>query len=287
MPSTESVTRDDIISGLRQLGMSAGDGIVVHSSLKSFGHVAGGAQTVIEALMEVLTPQGTLVMPSFNHGTAFTEGAPGYYHPSKTATINGAIPDLFWRLPGVSRSLDPTHAIAAWGKNSQRYTQFHHRTLTMGPYSPLGLLHKDNGYGLFLGVTYRANTFHHVIETSTGAPCLGLRTEAYPVVLPDGLVVQGRTWGWRDSACPINDVAAYQEEMQSLHKEVMIGQCRAVLFRLQDCFTIVARLLREGINGAPPCKRCSVRPRHVPQTVPSDWDPIHLNPLPDSSAWCY
>ena len=287
MPSAVSVTREDIITGLRQLGLRAGDGVMVHSSLSSFGPVTGGAQTVIDALMEVITPQGTLLMPSFNHGHAFEEGSPGYFHPGKTATTNGAIPDLFWRMSGVNRSLDPTHAVAAWGKHSQRYTQFHHRTLTMGPHSPLGLLYEENGYGLLLGVTYDANTFHHVVEMSTGAPCLGLRTEEYPVALPDGRLVQGRTWGWRDDACPINDYTLYGREMQSLQKQVMIGECLAILFRLWDCFNLIARLLRVGINNIPPCQRCPIRPRHVPQTVISDWDPIHQCPLPDSSAWSY
>jgi len=113
------------------------------------------------------------------------EGGPGYYHPGETPTTDGAIPDAFWRMPGVQRSLDPTHAFAAWGKDSLRYTRFHHRTLTMGPESPLGLLQRDGGYGLLLGVGYYANTFHHVVEMSTAAPCLGRRSEAYPVILPD------------------------------------------------------------------------------------------------------
>jgi aminoglycoside N3'-acetyltransferase len=104
-------------------------------------------------------------------------------------------------MDGVCRSLDPTHAIAAWGKHSLQYTQFHHRTLTMGLKSPLGLLYEEDGYGLMLGVTYGANTFHHVVEMATGAPCLGLRTEAYPVALSDGRLVAGRTWGWRAEAC--------------------------------------------------------------------------------------
>ena len=111
---------------------------MVHSSLKSFGRVEGGARTVIAALMEVITPEGTLLFPSFNHGRAFEEGQPGYFDPRETPTTNGAIPDLFWRMPGVLRSLAPTHAFAAWGKNARRYMQFHHRTLTMGPESPLG-----------------------------------------------------------------------------------------------------------------------------------------------------
>jgi aminoglycoside 3-N-acetyltransferase len=281
------VSQEDILIGLRQLGLQVGDGVMVHSSLSSFGQVTGGAQTVIQALMEVLTSQGTLLMPTFNHGHAFEEGAPGYYHPHETATTNGAIPDLFWRMNGVYRSLDPTHAFAAWGKHAQRYTQNHHRTLTMGLNSPLGLLYQDHGYGLLLGVTYGANTLHHVVEMSTGAPCLGQRTEAYPVKLPDGRLVQGRTWGWREEACPINDYTLYEREMQSLHREGTIGRCRATLFRLQDCFNVISHLLRVGIRDIPPCQRCPNRPRQVPQTVPSDWDPIHQSPLPDSLAWSY
>ncbi|GAH16154.1 unnamed protein product, partial [marine sediment metagenome] len=187
------VSRHDIIAGLRELGISAGDGLMVHSSLSSFGYVEGGAQTVIEALQEALTPDGTLLLPSFNHGAAFREGGAGYFDPTETPTTNGAIPDLFWRLPDVRRSLNPSHAFAAWGREARRYTEFHHRTLTLGPESPLGLLLADDGSCLLMGVGYAPNTFHHVVEMSTGAPCLGLRTTAHPVVLPDGRRVEGRT----------------------------------------------------------------------------------------------
>jgi aminoglycoside N3'-acetyltransferase len=274
---------------LYELGVQAGDGLMVHSSLRSFGQVEGGAKAVIEALMEAVTSSGTLLMPSFNHAVIFKDGGPGYYHPAETPTFNGAIPDLFWRLPGVFRSLDPTHAFASWGKHAKRYVAYHHRTLTMGPQSPLGLLFADDGYGLLLGVSYGSNTFHHVVEMSTGAPCLGLRTEAYPVVLQDGRKVIGRTWGWREAACPLTDHTVYQEEMEAsgLHREVAIGNCRAILFRLQDCFQVIAKLLQRGKNGFPPCQRCPIRPRLVPQTVPSDWDAQKKSLLPDSTAWSY
>lgn len=287
--STPAVTRDDLLAGFRELGLLPGAGVMVHSSLKSFGKVEGGARTVLEALMEALTPQGTLLLPSFNHDTAFGEGSPGYYHPQETPTINGAIPDLFWRLPEVLRSLDPTHAIAAWGKNALRYTQFHHRTLTMGPQSPLGLLQTEGGFGLLLGVGYESNTFHHVVEMSTGAPCLGQRSEAYPVILPGGRRVTGRTWGWRAGFCPLDDPALYQLEMEArgLHRQVWIGGCRATLFRLQDCFNVIAQMLQHGKGDFPPCGRCPVRPRVVAQTVPSDWDAASQRPLPDSEAWSY
>lgn len=287
LESLPLLTQADIRSGLEALGRLPGAGVMVHSSFSSFGRVEGGARAVIAALMDVVTPEGTLMMPSFNHDVIFREGGPGYYHPGESITTNGAIPEQFWRLPGVQRSLDPTHPIAAWGKHSLRYTQGHHRTLTMGPESPLGLLQRDGGYGLLLGVGYGANTFHHVVEMTTGAPCLGRRSEAYPVVLPDGRRLWGRTWGWRESACPLTDATAYREEMQSRQVETRIGACRVILFRLQDCFDVIAPMLAQGKDGFPPCSRCPIRPRRVPQTVESDWDEVHQRPLPDSVAWEY
>ncbi len=194
--------------------------------------------------------------------------------PSTTPTTNGAIPDRFWRRQNVYRSLNPTHPFAAWGKNARRYTEAHHRTLTMGSESPLGLLLEDDGYGLLLGVGYRANTFHHVVEMSTGAPCLGLRTEAYPVQLTDGRRVEGRTWGWRASSCPFTDGQRYEAEMiaRRYHIETGIGGCRAILYRLQDCYEVVAELLKQGKDGHPPCRLCPIRPRQVEATVESDWN---------------
>ena len=37
---------------------------MVHTSLKRMGYVCGGAQTVIEALMEVVGEDGTIMMPN-------------------------------------------------------------------------------------------------------------------------------------------------------------------------------------------------------------------------------
>ena len=297
-------TKHDIVSGLRALGLRAGMGVMVHSSLRSFGHVAGGAITVIEALMDVLTPDGTLLMPSFNHGAPFEDDGPDVYDPLTTPTINGAIPDAFWRMPNVYRSLDPTHPIAAWGEHAERYTQLHHRTLTMGSQSPLGLFNADGGYGLLLGIDFTYNTFHHVVETTLNSPCLGKHTEAYPVQLPDGRRVLGRTWGWRNGACPFTDQNRYGAIMaeRGLLRQMVIGAhsdpdaqsvriadtgCTATLFKLQDCFEVVAELLRDGGWSFPPCSGCPIRPRVNTRTVESDWDEVTQTLKPESVAWGY
>ena len=284
-----SVTKSDITSALGDLGLGPGMDLMVHSSLRSFGRVEGGACAVIEALMEVLTPAWTLVMPSFNHGAAFSEDGPGHFDPTETPTTNGVIPETFWRMAGVCRSLNPTHSFAAWGRNALKFTELHHRTLTMGPCSPLGLLQAEGGFCLLMGVGYGVNTFHHVVEMSIGAPCLGRRTAAYPMILPNGRLVEGRSWGFREKPCPHTDKGAYGPIMarNGLQWENRVGESRLILFRLEDCYNVVSALLRDGVDDRPPCRLCPIRPRRTAWTVTSDWDEERQCLLPDSSARLY
>jgi aminoglycoside 3-N-acetyltransferase len=287
--SVPHVAAGDITAGLGRLGITPDAGLIVHSSLSSFGRVDGGAQTVIDALKEVVTTEGTLLMPSFNHGAAFGKKGEGHYDPRTTPTTNGAIVDLFWRQAQTYRSLNPTHAFAAWGKHAQRYTENHHRALTMGPGSPLGLLQADGGSCLLLGVGYGANTFHHTVEMTMQVPCLGQRTESYPVIAADGQTVHARTWSWRDGSCPFTDGNRYGERMaaRGWQRETTIGASRILTFRLEDCFEVVAEMLRDGTDEFPPCSGCSIRPRVAEETVPTDWDLAGKVLSPDSAAWGY
>ncbi len=287
--STPIVTQSELIAGLREVGLHAGIRVMVHSSLKSFGQADGGPLMVIRALQEVVTRDGTLLLPSFNHMRIFTdEGAP-WWDATGSRSTNGIIPDTFWRQKGVLRSWDPSHPFAAWGKDARRYTEFHHRTITMGEDSPLGMLWRDGGYGLLLGVTYNANTFHHVVECSRRAPCVGYRTESLPMKLPDGRVVEGRTWSWRNKACPITDEGRYHRFMfeRSLHRQVKIGNATVTLFKLQDCYDVIAPLLEHGCEGFPPCSQCPIRHLVSEHTVESDWDMARSCLKSDSPALRY
>jgi aminoglycoside 3-N-acetyltransferase len=283
------VTGADIAAGLRRLGLAAGDRVQVHSSLKSFGRVEGGPRTVIEALQEVVTPAGTVMMPAFNQLRCYDEEGSGLFDPTETPAVTGAVTDAFWRMPEVRRSWNPSHSFAAWGDKADEYTREHHRRLTCGPGSPLGLLAADGGWALLLGVTCRANTYHHVVEMTLKAPCLGRRTLEVPMRLPDGRVVPARCWNWRERGCPIDDRAHYADLLaeRGLWRQTRVGDCLATCFRLSDCFEVVAELLRDGFGDAPPCSRCPIRPRSDPRNVESDWDEENHRLKPDSEAWRY
>jgi aminoglycoside N3'-acetyltransferase len=65
------ITRESLVTGLRNIGLQAGDNVVVHSSLSRLGRVEGGTDTVIDALEEVVTADGTLLMPTFSSRTIY------------------------------------------------------------------------------------------------------------------------------------------------------------------------------------------------------------------------
>ena len=58
------ILKGEIIQKLKEVGLKSGDTVMVHTSLGKMGYVCGGAQAVIEALMEVVGDSGTIMMPT-------------------------------------------------------------------------------------------------------------------------------------------------------------------------------------------------------------------------------
>lgn len=56
------VTRSMLARDLRQLGVAVGDTVMVHASVKAIGWVVGGPDVVIQALLDSLGVEGTLMM---------------------------------------------------------------------------------------------------------------------------------------------------------------------------------------------------------------------------------
>ena len=60
----EGLSKEDIVVGLKQLGVEEKMDIAVYSSLSSLGYVKGDAETVIATLKEVVGEDGSIFMPA-------------------------------------------------------------------------------------------------------------------------------------------------------------------------------------------------------------------------------
>ncbi|HZU11915.1 MAG TPA: AAC(3) family N-acetyltransferase [Chloroflexota bacterium] len=174
-------TRPGLVADLRSLGLEAGMTVLVHSSLSALGWVVGGPVTVVQALMDVLTPEGTLVMPT--HSSDNSEPShwrnppvparwwpiiraemPAYDPAISPARGMGRIADTFRSWPGVRRSAHPADSFAAWGREAPAIVGRHELAYSLGEGSPLARLYDADGWVLLLGVGHGNNTSLHLAE---------------------------------------------------------------------------------------------------------------------------
>jgi len=191
------VIREDIIAGLRAIGLPAGTKALVHSSLSSFGQVTGGAETVVEAMLQAVGPEGTVVVPTFTGSEALSPANPPYFDVRSTPSWTGRIPETFRLRPDARRSLDPTHSVAAIGRERDALLRDHELSPTpCGVETPFGrLAASDDGYVVFLGVGLQCNTTFHHLEEVAGLPYhLQSDPTLATVVDYDGRSRQVRVW---------------------------------------------------------------------------------------------
>lgn len=162
------VTKQDVIKGLREVGLSSGDHVMVHSSLKSFGYVEGGPDCIIEAILEIVGIKGTLLVPTntFNgYVTDFLEKTKEI-DLSVAPSLLGIITETVRKRANALRSCHPTHPVAAIGALAEELLGEHHKSDSpAGVLSPYGKLAKlSNGKILLLGVNNSCNTTFHTAE---------------------------------------------------------------------------------------------------------------------------
>lgn len=168
-PEIVEIAADDLCRDLRTLGVAAGTALVVHASLRRIGRVAGGAEGVIRVLMDMLTPEGALMMPAFSgqlSDPAESRNRPQPFDPVRTPSQDmGAIAETFRKLPGVYRSNHPVQSLAAWGRHAEELAADHGLDWPLGPDSPLGRLCERGGQVLLIGVGHNRNSTLHLAET--------------------------------------------------------------------------------------------------------------------------
>jgi aminoglycoside 3-N-acetyltransferase len=165
-------------AALAELGIAAGQTIMLHASAKAVGAVMGGPNTIVQALLDILTPDGTLMMyvgwqdiPDFLHELDAPEAETYRQHhpPFDPATAravrdHGILAECVRTWPGAQRSLNAEASMVAIGARAEWLTRDHPKDFGYGAGSPLAKLIEVRGKVLLLGAPLDTVTLLHHAE---------------------------------------------------------------------------------------------------------------------------
>jgi aminoglycoside 3-N-acetyltransferase len=177
------VTIDDLEKGFRLVGLNAGDRIMVHSSLSAFGYVDGGADAVIDALIRIVGPNGTIIMPTFT--LKFFNTQPRILDLLNTPSEMGKITETFRLRTDTLRSTHMTHSVAVWGKDASFIVALKSKS-AWGTDGTFQWLIDHDAKILLLGVDYNRCTLIHKAEESMRVPYRHFVSFSGTTILPDG-----------------------------------------------------------------------------------------------------
>ena len=183
-----TLSQADIVQGLYRVGLKAGDVVFVHSAMRTFGYIEGGADTVVNALLELLGPTGTLAVPAFTFVHEIEEDP--IIDPQNDPSEMGVITETVRTRPDAVRSIAYRHSVAAIGRRARVITEVNPALSPFDLRSSFGVMLALNTQILFLGMTYASSTSHHIPELLCDVPYRHTIPLNVRVRRPDGSIVR-------------------------------------------------------------------------------------------------
>lgn len=254
------VSSSDLKTGLSKLGLGKSL-VIAHASLKAFGNIEGGAETMLNVLLDSVRG---IIMPTFTYMTmlnpdvgpprnGITYGserdlnkmAEAYYPDMPVDKMMGVLPEVLRKHPKAKRSMHPIQSFAGIRADAILNVQ-----TIYNPLAPIGALADSDGWVLLLGVDHRVNTSIHYAEK------LGGRLQFIRWALMQDCVVECP--GFPGDSEGFEAIASAVEKYTRL---VEIGNALVQAVHLKSLIKIVVDQLKENpfalLCQRPDCERCT------------------------------
>lgn len=183
MPATRQSLADD----LRRLGIRPGDLLMIHGAMRQVGRIVGGVNSLIYALLDVISPSGTIA--------AYVDYEPFVEDDDDPASVpvfdkriahaaldHGILHEALRTWPDAIRSDHPDAGVLAIGPLAAHITAEHPFQYGYGPGSPLEKIAQANGRVLMVGAPLDTITLLHYAEHIAELP--GKRIRRYRRLMP-------------------------------------------------------------------------------------------------------
>jgi len=154
--------RSALIPILQRCGVPSDGVLVVHSAIASLSRRGFGAEAIIEAFRDHLR-DGTIVMPTMSWRGVTPQNPE--WDELQTPSETGVLTEIFRTRFASTRSIHPTHSVAAWGKAANALAARHHLDNTpVSANSPYGLMRAYDSCIMLIGVGLECCTAIHLAE---------------------------------------------------------------------------------------------------------------------------
>jgi aminoglycoside 3-N-acetyltransferase len=264
------VTIDQLKADLRALGLTSGSIVMMHAAMSKIGRVEAGPGAVLEAILEVLGPGGTLMVPTFSYSYDKRDVAEAFDKRATPSCNNGILADILWKRPDAQRSDHPAYSVAAVGARAEEVTRDHPIAQPVGEGSPLHRLVQADGHVLLLGVGQDKNTLVHTAEALSGVgytvvPFKESWGRNVRVKTPQGeILVPQREFSGCSLGFPVLEPVL---SAKGFLKTGLVGQAACQFFRGRDLVSTVLEVLRKQpdflLCRRPECEACTNRRRYL------------------------
>jgi aminoglycoside 3-N-acetyltransferase len=192
---------DDVAAALRASGLVAGDACFMQAAMSAFGSFEDGPATVLAGLDAVVGETGLIAMPAFPLSGPAIEHfeADPVFDVRSTPSRMGAISEAFRRSPGTTRSIHPSHSVAARGPGADEIIAGHESARTpFGNGTPFPRIIERDALQLFFGSGTGVITMYHSFEVTRRPP--------FPLDVFADRVFDVRCLGWEGEARTVRTV---------------------------------------------------------------------------------
>jgi aminoglycoside N3'-acetyltransferase len=269
---SSGIDSERLLHDLRNLGVAAGDLVMVHASLRKLGLARtdfgeGGAELLLDVLDEAVGPGGTLLMtlgseykmdwvnrrPVPERAALLAGSTPFHSHSAPAMADVGWLGEAFRRRPGTVVSANPSGRFGARGAGAKALLESQPWDDYYGPDSPLEKLCRKGGWILRLGADPDTVTALHYAEYLAELPAKRRTRWDYLIDGPDG-----PKHVWIDCLDDSQGIADWQGEdyfavilkaylALGRHREGRVGDARAELILASDIVQFGARWMEQNL----------------------------------------
>lgn len=267
-----TIYRESFEEALKKAGLEPGDSVFIHSDLKSFGKIACDdketfLKEIYNAFMNVLGPEGTLIVPTFTYSWCGTDEV---FDLETSQSKVGLFSEYIRTRPEALRSIHPLFSCAAIGRNAKEFIGEVPKN-SFGSGSIFDILYKRNAKLLLLGTRF-AVTFLHYIEKKYGVDYRYIKTFKGRISIKGDSYEDSYEYYVRDTdrfeeydMTPLG----YKLKDDGLLKRVLLGDDRLMLCNHKDAFDAGIKLLKENeYVFAKNIKNCDV----MKKVIKENWD---------------